>query len=229
MSQRAIVASWAEEVPGAPQPMTLDDLLAQPEDAQWQYELVEGRLVRMPASGGEASAIAARLLIALGIFVEPRGLGTLTGADGEYDLTVLSTAGETALAPDLAFVRAERVPARDSAEYQRAWRVAPDLVVEVVSPNQRRPEMFAKAQRYLAAGVRLMWLVRPTYRQVDVLATGNASAHPDAGFRRAPRWPRCLAGVHLSAGAPLCLIGSQPVPQGQSPVQWLPASEIPSV
>jgi Uma2 family endonuclease len=73
------LAPWAEPVPGTG-PMTVDQLLALPQDA-WMYELVEGRLVRMPASGGEVSAIAARLLIALGIFVEPRGLGTLTGAD----------------------------------------------------------------------------------------------------------------------------------------------------
>src|SRR5579863_4831916 len=52
------LASWAEVVPGA-QPMTVDDLLALPDDGCWQYELVEGKLVRMPGSGGEASNIAA--------------------------------------------------------------------------------------------------------------------------------------------------------------------------
>ncbi len=165
MAQNTL-APWAELVPGSGS-MTVDHLLALPQD-EWMYELVEGRLVRMPASGGDASAIAARLLIALGIFVEPRGLGTLTGADGEYDLTRPGDAAETALAPDLAFVRADRVPARSSPEYKRAWRLAPDLVVEVASPSQYRPEMAAKAQRYLTAGVRLLWLVWPKSQQVDV-------------------------------------------------------------
>jgi len=41
----------------------------------------------MPARGGEASAIAAQLVIALGMFVVPRGLGKITGADGEFDLS----------------------------------------------------------------------------------------------------------------------------------------------
>jgi Uma2 family endonuclease len=164
------LAPWAELVPDTG-PMTVDELLALPQDT-WMYELVEGRLVRMPASGGEASAIAARLLIVLGVFVEPQNLGTLTGADGEFDLTQPGDPAETALAPDVAFVRADRVPPRTSEEYKRAWRLAPDLVVEVVSPNQYRPEMAAKAQRYLAAGVRLVWVVWPKYQQVDVWRPG---------------------------------------------------------
>jgi Uma2 family endonuclease len=80
------LAPWAELIPISGGKMTVDDLLAMPDDG-WQYELAEGRLVRMPGSGGGASAIAMRLGIALGMFVQPRGLGTLTGADGTFDLT----------------------------------------------------------------------------------------------------------------------------------------------
>lgn len=126
----------------------------------------------MPLSGGEASRIAARLVAALVIFVEPHSLGAVTGADGEHDLTQPGDVAETALAPDAAFVRAERIPPRDSPEYQRAWRLAPDIVAEVVSPNQYRPGMAEKAQRYLAAGVRLVWIIWPRYQQVDVWRLG---------------------------------------------------------
>jgi Uma2 family endonuclease len=160
--------------------MTVDDLLALPQD-EWLYELVEGRLVRMPASGGAASRIAARLVIALGQFVEAGDLGAITGADGEYDLTQPGDAQETALAPDVAFVRADRVPASDSPEYQKAWRLAPDLVAEVVSPNQYRPEMAEKARRYLAAGVRLVWIIWPKYQQVEVWRPGDAQATTTLG------------------------------------------------
>ena len=72
-------APWAEPVPGAPYPMTADDVLALPDDG-WFYELVEGRLVRMPMSGGEASRIAVRLVVALSVFAEPRHLGAVLGA-----------------------------------------------------------------------------------------------------------------------------------------------------
>ena len=159
-------APWAELVPGAGR-MTVDDLLALPDDG-WQYELVEGRLVRMPGSGGEASSIALNLGAALLAFVRPRRLGIVTGADGTYDLTQPGDEAETALIPDVAFTRAKRVPPRGTPEYAKAWRLAPDLVAEVVSPSQFRPEMAAKAQRYLVAGVQLVWVIWPARREVDV-------------------------------------------------------------
>ncbi len=168
---RETFAPWAEIVPGAPYPMTIDQLMALPDDGHI-YELVEGRLVRMPPSGGGASNLGLRLASALQTFAEPAGLGVVTGADGEY---VLSGPGdlETAFAPDAAFVRADRAPARNSPEWEKAWHLAPDLAAEVVSPNQFRPEMADKAQRYLAAGVRLVWVVWSKYFQVDVWRPGS--------------------------------------------------------
>jgi Uma2 family endonuclease len=168
MSQRMTVAPWAEEVPGAPYPMTIDDLLALPEDAEWQYELVEGRLVRMPASGWEASEIAARLIVALGTFVYPRHLGRITGADGTFNLTPAGAPTATGLVLDVAFVRASPIPPRGSDAYKRALHLAPDLVAEVASPNQFRPEMFDKVKVYLAAGVQLVWVIWPARQSIDV-------------------------------------------------------------
>jgi Uma2 family endonuclease len=46
--------------------------------------------------------------------------------------------------------------------------LAPDLVVEVASPSQFRPELREKAERYITAGVRLVWVVWPRSQQVDV-------------------------------------------------------------
>jgi Uma2 family endonuclease len=174
---RETLAPWAEIVPGA-DPMTVDELLALPDDG-WMYELVDGRLVRRPGSGGEASKISLRLAAALLAFVDAHTLGSVTGADGTYDLTQPGDTEETALAPDIAFVRADREPARTSPEYAKAWRLAPDLVVEVASPSQYRPELAAKAQRYLEAGVRLVWVVWPARKQVDVWRPG-AGQQPSA-------------------------------------------------
>jgi Uma2 family endonuclease len=167
-----LLAPWAELVPNVGR-MTVDDLLAMHEDASWQYELVEGRLVRMPASGFEAARIAGRLIIALGGFVETYDLGAVTGPDGTYNLTPLGAPEETGLVPDVAFVRADRLPAQTDPAYAKALRLAPDLVAEVVSPSQYHPEMHEKARRYLTAGVRLVWLVWPKPRQVEVWRPGS--------------------------------------------------------
>lgn len=165
------LAPWAEIVPGSTYPMSVDELLALPDDGR-MYELVEGRLVRMPPCGGGASRMGGNLLTIINNYVRPRDLGAVTGADGEY---VLSAPGEppTALAPDIAFVSAARLPARDTPEWDRPWHLAPDLAVEIASPNQYRPEMAAKARLYLDAGVKLVWVVWPKLKQVDVWRSGS--------------------------------------------------------
>ena len=167
-----ILAPWAEPVPDVG-PMTVDEMLKLPDDG-WMYELVEGRLVRMPGSGFEASIIGLRLAAALLAFADAHDLGRVTGADGTYDLTQPGDTGETGLVPDVAYVASGRLPPSTSPEYTKALRLAPDLVAEVVSPSQYRPEMAAKARRYLDAGVRLVWMVWPKYQQVDVWRPGAA-------------------------------------------------------
>jgi Uma2 family endonuclease len=170
-----MLAPWAEEVPGAPFPMTVDDLLALPDDADWQYEVVDGRLVRMPGSGWEATRIALRLASVLLTYVEDRGLGAVTGADGTYNITAPGATLQTGLVPDVAFVVAARMPAPGSPDYIKAPLLAPDLVAEVVSPSQYHPGMNAKALLYLAAGVRFVWLIWPRQHQMEVWRTGSTT------------------------------------------------------
>ncbi len=167
-----VIAPWAEVVPDAPFPMTIAQMQALPDD-NWQYELVDGRLVRMPGLGNKASSIAVYLAAILVGFVRPRKLGRVTGADGEYDLTPAGTILETALIPDVAFVRAGRLQPLGSKEANAIPHLAPDLVAEVVSPSQSRPAMAAKAHLYLAAGVRLVWIVWPDIEQIDVWRPGS--------------------------------------------------------
>ncbi len=147
--------------------MTEEELLALPEDG-WQYELIEGRLVRMPPSGVRASEIAFIIGAAILAFVRPRRLGAVTGPDGGYRLGMA-----TDLAPDVGFIRADRLPPRDSPEYDKLASGAPDLAVEVASPNQHSRAMARKAQRYLAAGTQLVWIVWPKRQEIDVWRAGD--------------------------------------------------------
>jgi len=73
--------------------------------------------------------------------------------------------------PDIGFIRAEQVAQID---LDQVLTIAPDLAIEIASENQYRPAMGAKARRYLAVGVRLVWIVYPRWRQVDVWSPGQA-------------------------------------------------------
>ena len=74
--------------------------------------------------------------------------------------------------PDIAFTRKERVPASGPAKGHA--RVRPDLVVEVISPNDVADELEEKIDDFLAAGVPLIWVVSPATRSVQVYRQGGS-------------------------------------------------------
>ena len=159
-----------ETVPETSRLMTAADLMRLPDDARG-YELVEGRLVRMSPTGTGHAADASTLDAALSFFVREHRLGRVISSEAGF---LISQVGEpdTVLAPDVAFVRADRVPPRDSPEWHKYWRLAPDLVVEIASPSQSRDELAEKARLWLRAGAHLVWIVWPFSRQIDVWRPG---------------------------------------------------------
>lgn len=165
------LAPWAEPVPDAKVPMSADELLRLPHDG-WQYELVEGRLVRMPPAGPWHGGYSSRLDRALGSYVDDHDLGIVTVGEPGFDLSQPGQP-DTVLAPDIAYVRKDRVPVEGSPAGSGFWRLAPDLAVEVVSPSQYHPEMAQKARAWLDAGVRLVWMVWPAAKQVEVWVAGQ--------------------------------------------------------
>jgi len=144
--------------------MTMAAFLDYPDDAGWRYELVDGMLVRMVGSRPPAGHITVRLQARLAIYVEEHGLGQVTGPDEPYDFESTGQK-DTGLLPDIGFYDASREPLVNP---QKAYPFAPDLAVEVALPKQYRSGMKAKAERYLAGGTRLVWVVWPKRRHVDV-------------------------------------------------------------
>jgi Uma2 family endonuclease len=165
-----LMTLWAEVVPDAPYPMSLEAFHRLPEDGRWTYELVKGRLLRMPHPSGGHGAIASLLSFALQSFIRPRQLGYVLAAETGF---VLEVGGlPTELAADVAYVRKDRAPAPGSAGWYKRWEVAPDLVAEVALPDQYRPGMAFKAREWLGAGVKLVWMIWPTRHQVEVWRAG---------------------------------------------------------
>lgn len=157
--------------------LTAEDLFEMGSDSS--YELVRGELIEMPPTGHEASSIALRLAIKVGGYVEANQLGSISGADGGY---VLARNPDVVVAPDFAFVRAERMPAPD--QRQRYLELSPDLVVEVVSPIDRYSDLNDKVMLYLNAGVRLIWVVDPARKTI----TSFSPERPRACLPLTTRW-----------------------------------------
>ncbi len=127
------------------------------------YELVNGQLVERHM-GFNAGRIGARIIGLLDPFVLQNRLGTVVNADSGYQCFP-GTAGKVRRA-DLSFISASRLPTE--AETEGHCRIHPDLVVEVVSPNDEFEDVVEKVEEWLGAGVRLAWLVSPRTRTIWV-------------------------------------------------------------
>jgi len=153
---------------------TVDDLRRMPGDELW--ELWDGELHRVPGAGTTASDLAQWIGMLIGLFVRPRRLGVLTGADGTY---VLGHSPQTVVVPDVAFVRWERLPGR--ARPDGYCPVPPDLAVEVISPSDEPGDIARKRELYRRAGVPLVWWVDPWRRAVAVYRDGMLAGEFGAG------------------------------------------------
>src|SRR5208283_3813728 len=79
---------------------------------------------------------------------------------------LLGRGPDTVRAPDIAFIHRDHLPPKVPED--AFWPGAPDLAVEVVSPNETYREVDEKARAWLAAGAQLVWVVNPLLQTVSV-------------------------------------------------------------
>jgi Uma2 family endonuclease len=145
---------------------TAGDLLHLPDGCH--YELVKGRLVQMAPATADHGETSNDLDVEFGLYARSHG-GHAYAAETGFNVTYPGEAKETVLAPDASYIADAIVP-RDAHGFVGR---APDVAVEVASPTQWQPEMADKARLWLARGCRLVWVVWPRYRRVDVWRPGD--------------------------------------------------------
>ena len=151
------------------QKITPDDLAKMPDEAA--YELVDGQLVERHM-GAESSEIAVNITIILGNFLRKNRVARLFAADTGYQCFPWDT--DKIRRPDVSAVLMNRLP--DGQAPKGYIHVAPDLAVEVISPNDTADLVDEKVDEYLRVGVRLIWVVSPVTRTVRIHRPRTASA-----------------------------------------------------
>jgi Uma2 family endonuclease len=141
--------------------MTADDLLRLPDNGM-RHELIAGELYEMPPAGGEHGFVGGTVFGRLRIFLDqhPEIGGGLFAAETGFRL---ARDPDTVRAPDVAYVREANLPRARVRGYPD---LAPDFVVEVVSPNDTAAEIESKVQEWLRAGVVLVWVLYPSTQTV---------------------------------------------------------------
>jgi Uma2 family endonuclease len=142
--------------------MTADELLALPR-GQFRYELINGELITMSPAGHTHGKIIIRLTLPLAQHVKQNGLGEVYAAETGFKLR---SNPDTVRAPDIAFITRQRV--KDVGETKGYWPGAPDLAVEVLSPDDSVSEVEQKVSEWLEAGSKQVWVVSPKMQTVTV-------------------------------------------------------------
>jgi Uma2 family endonuclease len=132
-------------------------------------ELIRGEFKMMIPAGDEHGRIIVTLTYAVTDHVKSRQLGILHGAETGF---ILSRDPDSVRAPDLAFTRSERA----SPPVCGFVPGAPDLAVEVLSPDDRPGHVRERVAEWLEAGTLVVWVVDPCRRTVAVHETGQAPA-----------------------------------------------------
>jgi Uma2 family endonuclease len=139
-------------------------------------ELVDGRIVEVPM-GSLSSWIGGELLFLVRLYLSTHDLGWVFPQ--ESGMAVWPNRPRHVRKPDLAFVRRGRLPQGRPGD---GWlSVAPDLVVEVVSPGDMVEELEEKLDEYREAGIPLIWVIYPSLEKAHVLRAGRERTELTAG------------------------------------------------
>jgi len=125
-------------------------------------ELIRGRLVVREPPGTYHGRISANVVFALVAYARQHRAGTVVAQDTGFRI---ASDPDTVRAPDAAFLDVERSKRITRRGYSN---VAPNVVVEVLSPDDRPGEVLEKVADWLNAGVELAWVVDPERREVRV-------------------------------------------------------------
>jgi Uma2 family endonuclease len=145
--------------------VTADDLWQLPENGR-HYDLVKGELQPMAPAGGEHGGVTIYLTVPLGYHVDVQDQGVVLAAETGF---ILERDPDTVRGADIAFVRKDRIPAGGLPKSYIPF--APDLAVEVVSPNDTMEEVEEKVVEWLTAGTKAVWVVLPKQRIIKVYRT----------------------------------------------------------
>ncbi len=153
--------------------MTADDLL-HVRIPDKRVELVKGVLVVREPAGGRHGRVSMELARHLANHVDAQRLGTVYAAETGF---TLARHPDTVRAPDIAFVRRERLPDPEPTGFPD---LAPDLVAEVLS-SDRPGDVLTKVADWLSAGTRFVWVIDPDRRMARVYRSDGSETLVTAG------------------------------------------------
>lgn len=154
---------------------TIEDLeKLQQQLPDYRMELVDGEIILMTPSGYESEEVATRMTVNLGDWVNRQALGRVTGSSAGFILPNSNTR-----APDVSFVLAERMRRAP----RKFAQLAPDLMVEVKSPDDSLKKLRSKITDFLEQGTKVGILIHPEQRWAEIYRSNAETIRLEDGDR----------------------------------------------
>lgn len=173
--------------------MTADEFLVHRFEPGTRHELIRGEVRSLEFSGAERGRVTLESARWIADFVDAGKLGEVYAAGTGF---VIERDPDTVRAPDVSFVRAERLT--EITDDEKFLPFPPDLAVEVASPTDRPGEIAEKTARWLASGCRMVWNLYPRSVTATVHRPGvepvTLSADEEIDGLEVPPGFRCRVG-----------------------------------
>ncbi|MEQ8380969.1 MAG: Uma2 family endonuclease [Coleofasciculus sp. A1-SPW-01] len=143
-----------------PKPLTLAEFIKLPETKP-ASEYIDGQIIQKPMPQGEHSTIQGELIISINATVKPKKIAR---AFPELRCTF----GGKSIAPDVAIFTWERIPRQENGRIANVFEIAPDWIIEILSPDQSATKVIKKILRSLQYETKMGWLIDPDEQTVFV-------------------------------------------------------------
>jgi Uma2 family endonuclease len=127
-----------------------------------------GELLIMPPTGGETGNRNFEISVEFGIWNRQTQLGICFDSS-----TCFKLPNGANRSPDVAWIRKERWDTLTPEDQEKFPPIAPDFVLELMSPSDSLKETQEKMQEYIDNGVKLGWLINSKLRQVEIYRLGQ--------------------------------------------------------
>jgi Uma2 family endonuclease len=125
-------------------------------------ELIKGEIIHLMPTGHPHGFYEVNLATFLNVFVRTHKLGRVLG--GEVGIYT-HRQPDTVRGADIAFISHERLAQVQSKSF---LDVCPELIVEIMSPDDTWSEVHEKLEEYFAVGARLIWVVDPRRQKLHI-------------------------------------------------------------
>lgn len=160
------------------QVLTLEEFLTLPETKP-ASEYIDGQIIQKPMPQGEHSAIQTELAPAINSTLKP---SRIARAFSELRCTF----GGRSIVPDISVFLWDSIPRKVNGQVENVFSIAPDWVIEILSPDQSQTRVVKNILHCLKHGTQMGWLIDPAEQTVFIYLSDQATTVYDEPAAQLP-------------------------------------------